>query len=133
MGCFGSKQRREERPVATSSGYQPSLRDKPPTGATPIVPGGGRAHPGSPTSPLDGVNQIDAARQSYVPRGPVFIALFDYERRTNEDLSFAKGELLEIMNNMDGDWWQARSLETMKEGYIPSNYVAQHQTIEAEE
>ena len=133
MGCCGSKEKREPPPSATSVGHAPGLRDKPPPGATPIIPvGGGRGYPGSPTSPPNGVNQTDA-RQSYVPRGPVFIALFDYERRTNEDLSFAKGELLEIMNNMDGDWWQARSLETMKEGYIPSNYVAQHQTIEAEE
>ena len=70
---------------------------------------------------------------SYMPRGPIFIALFDYDQRTSEDLSFRKGERLEIINNTDGDWWQARSLETLKEGYIPSNYVAEHKTIQAEE
>ena len=70
---------------------------------------------------------------SYVPRGPIYIALFDYDQRTSEDLSFRKGERLEIINNNDGDWWQARSLETLREGYIPSNYVAEHKTIQAEE
>ena len=71
--------------------------------------------------------------ERYVPRGPIFIALFDYDQRTSEDLSFRKGEHLEIINNQDGDWWQARSLSTMREGYIPSNYVAEHKTIQAEE
>ena len=31
-------------------------------------------------------------------QGPVFIALFDYEQRTSEDLTFRKGEKLEIIN-----------------------------------
>lgn len=76
--------------------------------------------------------QVDS-RQSYVPQGPIFIALFDYDQRTSEDLSFTKGERLEILNNTDGDWWQARSLDTFREGYIPSNYVAESKTIQAEE
>lgn len=74
----------------------------------------------------------------YVPsmspqRGPVYIALFDYDQRTSEDLSFRKGERLEILNDQDGDWWQARSMDTGREGYIPSNYVAEYKTIQAEE
>ena len=71
--------------------------------------------------------------QQSPPRGPVFVALFDYQQRTSEDLSFRKGERLEILNDLDGDWWQARSLDTGREGYIPSNYVAEHKTIQAEE
>lgn len=67
------------------------------------------------------------------PRGPVYIALFDYDQRTSEDLSFRKGERLEILNDQDGDWWQARSLDSGREGYIPSNYVAEYKTIQAEE
>lgn len=67
------------------------------------------------------------------PRGPVYIALFDYDQRTSEDLSFRKGERLEILNDQDGDWWQARSVDTGREGYIPSNYVAEFKSIQAEE
>ncbi|CAK9303552.1 unnamed protein product [Gordionus sp. m RMFG-2023] len=62
----------------------------------------------------------------------IFIALYDYEARTTEDLSFKKGELLEIINDTQGDWWFARSKQTKKEGYIPSNYVAKFKSIEAE-
>ncbi|MED6295598.1 hypothetical protein CHARACLAT_033467 [Characodon lateralis] len=32
-----------------------------------------------------------------------------------------------------GDWWKAKSLTTNKEGFIPSNYVAQINTMETEE
>uniref|UniRef100_A0A0N5BRC9 Tyrosine-protein kinase n=1 Tax=Strongyloides papillosus TaxID=174720 RepID=A0A0N5BRC9_STREA len=63
----------------------------------------------------------------------VYIALFDYEARTDEDLSFKKNELLEILNEMqNGDWWYARSLVTNKTGFIPSNYVAPEKSIDAE-
>lgn len=62
----------------------------------------------------------------------VFVALYDYDARTDEDLSFKKGEHLEILNDTQGDWWFARSKATKKEGYIPSNYVAKLKSIEAE-
>lgn len=62
----------------------------------------------------------------------IFVALYDYDARTDEDLSFRKGEHLEILNDTQGDWWFARSKSTRKEGYIPSNYVAKLKSIEAE-
>jgi fyn-related kinase len=62
----------------------------------------------------------------------VFVALYDYDARTDEDLSFKKGEHLEIINDTQGDWWLARSKATKQEGYIPSNYVAKLKSIEAE-
>lgn len=63
---------------------------------------------------------------------PVFIALYDYETRTEEDLRFKKGEHLEILDTKQGDWWFARSKKTRMKGYIPSNYVAKLKSIEAE-
>ena len=62
----------------------------------------------------------------------LFVALYDYDARTDEDLSFKKGEHLEILNDTQGDWWFARSKATKLEGYIPSNYVAKLKSIEAE-
>ncbi|XP_077545959.1 tyrosine-protein kinase Src42A isoform X2 [Haemaphysalis longicornis] len=64
--------------------------------------------------------------------GKIFVALYDYDARTDEDLSFKKGEHLEILNDTQGDWWFARSKSTKQEGYIPSNYVAKLKSIEAE-
>nr|7A2M_A Chain A, Tyrosine-protein kinase Fyn [Homo sapiens]7A2M_B Chain B, Tyrosine-protein kinase Fyn [Homo sapiens]7A2N_A Chain A, Tyrosine-protein kinase Fyn [Homo sapiens]7A2N_B Chain B, Tyrosine-protein kinase Fyn [Homo sapiens]7A2N_C Chain C, Tyrosine-protein kinase Fyn [Homo sapiens]7A2N_D Chain D, Tyrosine-protein kinase Fyn [Homo sapiens] len=54
----------------------------------------------------------------------LFVALYDYESRTETDLSFHKGEKFQILNSSEGDWWEARSLTTGETGYIPSNYVA---------
>ena len=62
----------------------------------------------------------------------VFVALYDYDARTDEDLSFKKGEHLEVINDTQGDWWFARSKSSKQEGYIPSNYVAKLKSIEAE-
>ncbi|XP_078006338.1 proto-oncogene tyrosine-protein kinase Src isoform X1 [Phascolarctos cinereus] len=68
-----------------------------------------------------------------------FVALYDYESRTETDLSFKKGERLQIVNNTrkvdvrEGDWWLAHSLTTGQTGYIPSNYVAPSDSIQAEE
>ncbi|XP_057679271.1 proto-oncogene tyrosine-protein kinase Src isoform X1 [Corythoichthys intestinalis] len=68
-----------------------------------------------------------------------FVALYDYESRTASDLSFRKGERLQIVNNTrkvncrEGDWWLARSLTTGESGYIPSNYVAPSDSIQAED
>lgn len=64
----------------------------------------------------------------------LYIALYDYDARTQEDLSFRKGEILEVNNeDLANDWWRARSRDTGGEGFIPSNYVALHETLEAEE
>uniref|UniRef100_A0AAY4BF24 Tyrosine-protein kinase n=1 Tax=Denticeps clupeoides TaxID=299321 RepID=A0AAY4BF24_9TELE len=63
----------------------------------------------------------------------MFVALYDYESRTASDLSFRKGERLQIINNTEGDWWLAQSFTSGKSGYIPSNYVAPLDSIQAEE
>ncbi|XP_077404726.1 tyrosine-protein kinase Fgr isoform X1 [Vanacampus margaritifer] len=63
----------------------------------------------------------------------LFIALYDYDARTEDDLTFQKGEKFQIINNTEGDWWEARSLDTGNAGYIPSNYVAPVDSIQAEE
>ncbi|XP_032236190.2 tyrosine-protein kinase SRK2 [Nematostella vectensis] len=63
----------------------------------------------------------------------IFMALYDYDARTNEDLSFKKGERLQLLDNTDGDWWLAKSLSTDQEGYIPSNYVAPEMSVKSQD
>ncbi|NWT87480.1 HCK kinase, partial [Lanius ludovicianus] len=62
----------------------------------------------------------------------VVLALYDYEAMNAGDLSFQKGERMEVLEK-SGEWWQARSLVTGCEGFIPSNYVAQANSLETEE
>ncbi|XP_032822199.1 tyrosine-protein kinase Src42A-like isoform X1 [Petromyzon marinus] len=76
------------------------------------------------------------------PTGPVaphlFVALFDYEARTQDDLSFVKGDMLRVPDAGPDSWWYAWLVERGApseggaEGWIPANYVARVQSIEAE-
>jgi len=111
----------------TNSAVINSLMNGP---TTPSEPGQMIMYPHEPKIKL---SPVDSARKQSQGRGSnLFIALFDYEARTDEDLSFKKNELLEILNDMQGDWWYARSLQSGKTGYIPSNYVAKEKSIDAQ-
>ncbi|NXO20749.1 YRK kinase, partial [Cisticola juncidis] len=95
--------------------------------AVPLAPSS--AEPGGFTS------SVLQMRSGGITGGGVtlFIALYDYEARTEDDLTFQKGEKFHIINNTEGDWWEARSLSSGATGYIPSNYVAPVDSIQAEE
>nr|XP_008536514.1 PREDICTED: tyrosine-protein kinase Yes-like isoform X1 [Equus przewalskii] len=99
-----------------------------------VTPFGGS----SGVTPFGGASSSFSVVPSSYPAGltggvTIFVALYDYEARTTEDLSFKKGERFQIINNTEGDWWEARSIATGKNGYIPSNYVAPADSIQAEE
>ncbi|XP_035534333.1 tyrosine-protein kinase FRK-like [Morone saxatilis] len=67
--------------------------------------------------------------------GACYIALYDYSARTEEDLSFNAGDTLEALDKSAGEWWFARALDGVsasKQGYIPANYVAPVESIDAE-
>lgn len=64
------------------------------------------------------------------PESNVFVALYDYDARTTEELSFKKGEHIEVINICnDTDWRFAKSKATNREGYVPSNYVVKLKSI----
>lgn len=63
----------------------------------------------------------------------IYVALYDYAARTSDDLSFKVDDQLVIINNSDGDWWQAQNLKTGEKGYIPSNYVTQLDSMDTME
>uniref|UniRef100_H3DIA7 Tyrosine-protein kinase n=1 Tax=Tetraodon nigroviridis TaxID=99883 RepID=H3DIA7_TETNG len=100
-----------------------------------ITPFGGSS---SAMTPFGGVSSSFTGPVSNSFSGAVssgvtfFVALYDYEARTSDDLSFTKGDRFQIINNTEGDWWEARSITTGR-GYIPSNYVAPADSIQAEE
>ena len=96
--------------------------------STPMRSGGAMMGSSDTTRPLP--EPVDVNGSGNLTK--TFVALYDYDARTDEDLSFKKGEHLEIINDTQGDWWFARSKATKLEGYIPSNYVAKLKSIEAE-
>ena len=67
------------------------------------------------------------------PNFPVYVAKYDYDSRTDDDLSFERGNFMYIISTEDNDWWYAQLKDTGTEGYIPSNYVAELNTLEAQE
>ena len=67
------------------------------------------------------------------PNYLLYTGKYEYSSRTDDDLGFKKGDLLYVINKDDADWWFARSKDTGEEGYIPSNYVAESNSLEAKE
>ena len=69
-----------------------------------------------------------------------YVALFDYKARTNDDLSFKKGDILYINDSdkLSNGWWLARlkadylNQSQKLTGYIPSQYVAQVDSLESQ-
>ncbi|XP_014883600.1 tyrosine-protein kinase SRK2 [Poecilia latipinna] len=69
------------------------------------------------------------------PKSERYIALFDYSARTENDLTFNTGDILEVLDTSAGEWWIARAVNGIsidKKGYIPANYVAPVESIDAE-
>ena len=48
------------------------------------------------------------------------VALIDWKARTVGELTFKKGDQLEILNETEEFWWLARLKETGLEGFIPT-------------
>jgi hypothetical protein len=63
----------------------------------------------------------------------IYVAMNDYDQKTDEDLSFKKGDRFKILDDQDPDWWNARSVDTGLEGYILRHYVAEHKAIPDED
>ncbi|XP_003781652.1 tyrosine-protein kinase FRK [Otolemur garnettii] len=94
------------------------------------------ANPGARSSP-----EAPGAQEPEPERSPrrYFVALFDYQARTAEDLSFRVGDKLQVLDASHEGWWFARHLEKRADGssqqlqgYIPSNYVAEDRSLQAE-
>ena len=83
-----------------------------------------------PPSPNNEVNTDSPIRDDEPPEdspiGPpklIYVSLYAFRGRNEGDLSFVKGEKIEILNNADGDWWYGKSCRTKLTGYVPSNYI----------
>ena len=64
---------------------------------------------------------------------PIYVCKYDYDSRTNDDLSFKKGEIMRVITPDEGGWWFAHSEERGENGYVPSNYMAENYSLDANE
>ncbi|XP_068196149.1 tyrosine-protein kinase Lyn isoform X2 [Antennarius striatus] len=90
----------------------------------------GKSSPQTDNSLLPG--QVFQKMEEQKIVGKIMVGLFHYDAVHPDDLGFKKGEKMTILEE-HGEWWKARSLTTDKEGFIPSNYVGQADTMETEE
>ncbi|XP_067226516.1 protein-tyrosine kinase 6b [Chanodichthys erythropterus] len=64
----------------------------------------------------------------------IYTALWDFEARDGQELSFKAGDIFEIINR-SGDWWSARKLDSFgrgETGFVPFNYVARAESIQSQ-
>ncbi|VDD80455.1 unnamed protein product [Mesocestoides corti] len=61
------------------------------------------------------------------------VAIFDYNARTDEEVSLRKGDSMLVLNDSDAEWWFVEHCRTLEKGYVPSSYVAVAGSLEAEE
>ena len=54
---------------------------------------------------------------------PNYIALFDYESATKDDMTIKKNDQLIVIDKSHPDWWLAKNLRTKETGYVPYNYI----------
>ncbi|XP_052256074.1 tyrosine-protein kinase SRK3-like isoform X3 [Dreissena polymorpha] len=82
------------------------------------------------------------APSAQAPSGPQkrVHALYDYNARTEDDLSFKKGDILILLDQTEEneDWWYAQHTDPkynnqQMEGYVPRNYVALEDTLESQD
>lgn len=61
-----------------------------------------------------------------------YVALFDYESRSDTDLSIRKGDLMKIFDDkVEGDW---QKVQTSKgTGFVPSVYIAKAGSLQSKE
>lgn len=68
-----------------------------------------------------------------IPKRRVVVALYDYKSRDESDLSFMKGDRMEVIDDTESDWWRVVNLTTRQEGLIPLNFVAEERSVNSEE
>jgi hypothetical protein len=113
----------QQQPILSSSSVQFAINNN--VVGTPSSSGVSSAS-SSTTSAivLKSINENNNSRFQYV-------AIFDYDARTKDDLTIRKSDLLEITNRKNSAWWTAKN-ENGQEGWIPSNYVAKKDSLESE-
>ncbi|KAI8800015.1 hypothetical protein BJ742DRAFT_686500 [Cladochytrium replicatum] len=88
----------------------------PPASIYPTLPGESLSSSSAPAPPV-------APRPNDDGFPPIGIALYDYNAQRPTDLSFKKGDVIEIvtMSSTQNDWWLGRL--NGKEGRFPANYI----------
>ncbi|CAL4070849.1 unnamed protein product, partial [Meganyctiphanes norvegica] len=75
-------------------------------------------------SPSSYSHSSERQEQNSESNGELYIALYDYEKRDNDEITIREGDTLHILNKDDANWWLACHKTTHEEGYVPENIIA---------
>ncbi|OON19988.1 SH3 domain protein, partial [Opisthorchis viverrini] len=67
------------------------------------------------------------------PTDGYFVALHDYMKRVDDDLSMVKGQTFRVLDQSHCDWWYVECSSTGHRGYVPKNHLAAVTSIESNE
>ncbi|KRT81848.1 phosphotransferase [Oryctes borbonicus] len=80
-------------------------------------------------------NNVDFVRSRVAKSGRtrVVVAQYSYMARDANDVSFHKGDRMEVLDDSDGDWLKVCHLTTNIVGFIPENYVAEESAVQSKD
>jgi len=84
---------------------------------------GANKHQGQAQPYLNGGGASACASNAALIEKPNYIALFDYESATKDDMTIKKNDQLIVIDKSHPDWWLAKNLRTKETGYVPFNYI----------
>lgn len=69
---------------------------------------------------------------SAVTESAIYTALWSFESRHEQELSFEEGDLFHVLNR-SGDWWTAQRIDrtgrVLDTGIVPFNYLTQTESL----
>lgn len=85
----------------------------------------------------DGLRYVQPASAPLPPQetaAALYTALWDFEARDGQELSFKAGDMLEIVSS-SGVWWSAKKIDShgrVATGFVPFNYLARAESVESQ-
>uniref|UniRef100_A0A672MTF8 Tyrosine-protein kinase n=1 Tax=Sinocyclocheilus grahami TaxID=75366 RepID=A0A672MTF8_SINGR len=91
----------------------------------------------------DGLGNMESDRYGQPVSAPLpprktaaslYTALWDFEARDGQELSFKAGDMLEMVSS-SGDWWSAKKIDSQGRaatGFVPFNYLARAESVESQ-
>ncbi|CAL4135373.1 unnamed protein product [Meganyctiphanes norvegica] len=61
-----------------------------------------------------------------------YIVLYDYKKRSEGELSIKEGDVVELFDKVDFDWWFVCNIATKETGYVPPNYIAKRDSLDSQ-
>ncbi|KAE9547122.1 hypothetical protein FO519_009666 [Halicephalobus sp. NKZ332] len=63
----------------------------------------------------------------------LLIALFNYESRSDEELSIKEDDIVTLVDGSNEHWWEVRRVSDGKTGYVPRKFVTGIKTLEKDD